>query len=1146
MSRNAPNDLEALQTLNSNLASESFFSAASKLVDIRPNTDSLRTQKRIYEEIKSNHAKKIGYSDCEKALGLIQSLDLLLDGTINSQYSLGFFTTKINELFKKESTPNQQRDNLRIAAKMLTKLSQSGLHLKHLTSENQKILQTAIRTILQNLEKVLAATKEGEYYALSMTNLSCKILSHVKNLGLLPLCGKNFFSHIARICDVEDLDDVATNSLCNIATNYEQVARQKLPDDFRRTISQLHPQSNIRTSETQKQIFDNLTTYLRYGDKASKAASAEWKHQPYRGEKRDFIRNIDGRYYVALEYPIDDLAENFADIVIFRKSEDGQRDEIVAILEVDGPHHYCNIDGRRIPNGRTIERDKLRTTLRVPFVKIEEGQLQNFGAETAAIAAAAFSQIAAIARIRTELASLETEDAPPATSVDSAAVSLPPELSDSAAAVMVGGAAAPISTQPLTQTTSPKALASSAGAAAAKSGAKKEKLSKSKKDLLAILNNPEFDFDLLKNFLKKHPYAANLDLYRQPIILRGALEYGGGYVNLVEYAVLLPHVNLFLFLLRCLPSEVIKSQKLLHLIGPNNAAIALIMKKAGLLEGKNLESNQFVVRYLTRFAADCAKIKSLSVSDSRDFLDTLAADLKSQDWKTEAILRNIAACKGLNLMIALETVAPYATELLQFALLGVTPDSLKQDIDEDRKPHRAGTVKGTALYKIGQKVDEKSGMIYPSLLSMAVKRLDYDQIDFLLELGVDINSGDEFCKTALITAVIMNDLAMVKYLVEKCKADVNFVDARSFTALEEASARGYLEILQYLLYNKVTPKMRKDGNYLPYDALLAAAVNGKIESLKVFFANGYRADYVGVMGDSLLSTAVYNNDANVIKFLLPLGAAINYPAEKRNEDKFFEYKDQKDGCNIFLKICCFGNRETLASFQPPYQFTSDQMHASDLKGNNAFHLACFFGNDIVKDIFQNFVDSFGIAEAQKMLVARNNSEKNFLDIALEEFNSEMRNFFFEKFSVEDLSHLPGFPLYFLDACLQNGFGKDEERSRKKAQEIIDFHRGFVNTPIEIPGMGYATPLHAAVFRYKNKDMVELLCENGADLELESDLGRGKCKVAARLNSGGYNGEEFDGIKEVLQRFSNTTAASAAVVRPEGSAFAHQQTDVERL
>ncbi|UJR24559.1 hypothetical protein I4U23_005934 [Adineta vaga] len=93
---------------------------------------------------------------------------------------------------------------------------------------------------------------------------------------------------------------------------------------------------------------------------------------------------------------------------------------------------------------------------------------------------------------------------------------------------------------------------------------------------------------------------------------------------------------------------------------------------------------------------------------------------------------------------------------------------------------------------------------------------DRDEIDKLLQRGVDINTSNIDGLTALHQSCIDNNLHMVEYLLNK-KADINCQDNEGWTPLHAASSCGNIDIVKYLLSHGAIVDVCNNEGELPID-----------------------------------------------------------------------------------------------------------------------------------------------------------------------------------------------------------------------------------------------------------------------------------------------------------------------------------------
>jgi ankyrin repeat protein len=105
------------------------------------------------------------------------------------------------------------------------------------------------------------------------------------------------------------------------------------------------------------------------------------------------------------------------------------------------------------------------------------------------------------------------------------------------------------------------------------------------------------------------------------------------------------------------------------------------------------------------------------------------------------------------------------------------------------------------------------GIAYDGLTPIvaAARRHQYESINYLMSIGVDINKGDENHFTSLSYAVLQNDELMYDFLVHK-GAKLNFQDQR-----DESYVLAQVKISKnQQLFEKVLAQLHKE-NYVPKD-----------------------------------------------------------------------------------------------------------------------------------------------------------------------------------------------------------------------------------------------------------------------------------------------------------------------------------------
>ena len=154
-----------------------------------------------------------------------------------------------------------------------------------------------------------------------------------------------------------------------------------------------------------------------------------------------------------------------------------------------------------------------------------------------------------------------------------------------------------------------------------------------------------------------------------------------------------------------------------------------------------------------------------------------------------------------------------------------------------------------------------------SALYLCLDQGNYNMFDFLIEKGANLQHTDNYGHTCLYYRVMKNDFNIVKLLIEKYYAEVNYfsmalpqienkikylkntsekelAEMKSKVPLHIASARGYLEIVAYLL------------------------------------EKGALLNIPGTAGITALHIALICNQAKVAKFLIEKGADVNIKDSK--------------------------------------------------------------------------------------------------------------------------------------------------------------------------------------------------------------------------------------------------------------------------
>ncbi|KAJ9413673.1 ankyrin repeat-containing domain protein [Fusarium oxysporum] len=142
---------------------------------------------------------------------------------------------------------------------------------------------------------------------------------------------------------------------------------------------------------------------------------------------------------------------------------------------------------------------------------------------------------------------------------------------------------------------------------------------------------------------------------------------------------------------------------------------------------------------------------------------------------------------------------------------------------------------------------------------------------YLITEGADVNAQGGEYGNALQAASSKGHLKVVQLLLDK-GADVNMRGGKYGNALQAASSKGHLKVVQLLLDKGADVNMQggKYGN-----ALYAASINGNVEIMQLLLDK--RAD-VNAQGDkygNALQVASYEGRQEVVQLLLDKGADVN-------------------------------------------------------------------------------------------------------------------------------------------------------------------------------------------------------------------------------------------------------------------------------
>ena len=166
------------------------------------------------------------------------------------------------------------------------------------------------------------------------------------------------------------------------------------------------------------------------------------------------------------------------------------------------------------------------------------------------------------------------------------------------------------------------------------------------------------------------------------------------------------------------------------------------------------------------------------------------------------------------------------------------------------------------------------------------KSLDGDilELDKILAKGANINAKDSQGKTAIMHATYANNLALVKFLINK-NADINIQDHLQNDPMLYASAAGYLKIVKAL--NETGKVNIKAVNRYGGTGLIPASEKGHLKTVEYLLKHTKTdIDHVNNLGWTALLEAIIlgkneETQTQIVKILLEHNADINIP-DKNN------------------------------------------------------------------------------------------------------------------------------------------------------------------------------------------------------------------------------------------------------------------------
>jgi len=160
-----------------------------------------------------------------------------------------------------------------------------------------------------------------------------------------------------------------------------------------------------------------------------------------------------------------------------------------------------------------------------------------------------------------------------------------------------------------------------------------------------------------------------------------------------------------------------------------------------------------------------------------------------------------------------------------------------------------------------------------SALSKAMSTSMFDVVWYLIKEGADLKSG--FTKSSILqSAVEKNNLKLVKYLKNSTNIDINTEDKEGYTVLEHAALLSHKDLFVYLYEEEKL--LDEKPSLIKRPILVLAAGAGNLEVVKYLFTKSpNEIDVVDSDGLTALLRAVLNNHVEVAKYLIRKGADVS-------------------------------------------------------------------------------------------------------------------------------------------------------------------------------------------------------------------------------------------------------------------------------
>ena len=150
------------------------------------------------------------------------------------------------------------------------------------------------------------------------------------------------------------------------------------------------------------------------------------------------------------------------------------------------------------------------------------------------------------------------------------------------------------------------------------------------------------------------------------------------------------------------------------------------------------------------------------------------------------------------------------------------------------------------------------------LLRTAALDGDYEKIEKLLVMNIDVNSINQDGLSALMLASYNGNIEIVKSLIEK-GAKINLQDYNGRSALMFASSGKFPSTVEFLLNNEADPNLVDSEEH--FTALMFAAAEGNIEVVKLLLSGNADPSRKDIDGETAELFARNNGHDEVAELL---------------------------------------------------------------------------------------------------------------------------------------------------------------------------------------------------------------------------------------------------------------------------------------